>query len=255
MQPSTLGDIQCCRRALTWHCSEQHCSSESLIRESERCSSCCAVLNAGNFETKLGLVILSSLSMSLAYDNTILVAGKTIAKKFSMELLQELSKWRFLSHSGAPLALVTGLNLAGRAGVAWAANPVYEGLIGLLILGVVGVSSIRNSIFLEITPRWQSGILRYSYDDRGATDFTRIVPVIVTAITLVILGWQSQQQDSSLWPFFYGQLGALVLNAVPQSRKGDTRSRLPAFITGNGGEVLLVASLVVTEVILSMQGR
>lgn len=172
-----------------------------------------------------------------------------------MDVLQELSKWRFLSHSGAPLVLVAGLNLAGRAGVSWAANPVYEGLIGLLILTVVGISSIRNSIFLEITPRWQSGILRFSYDDRGATDFTRVVPVIVTTIVLVILGWQSEQQDSSLWPFFYGQLGALIANALPASREGDTSNKPPAFVLGNGGEVLLFASLVVTEVILSMQGR
>eukprot|EP00878_Enallax_costatus_P000934 GHUV01001064.1.p1 GENE.GHUV01001064.1~~GHUV01001064.1.p1 ORF type:complete len:693 (+),score=197.31 GHUV01001064.1:200-2278(+) len=209
----------------------------------------------GDFETKLGLLILSSLTLSLAYDNTILVSGRAIAERFGLPTLQALSKWRFLSHSGAPLAIVTGLNLAGRAGVSWAANPAYEGLIGLLILAVVGISSIRNSLFLEITPRWKSGVLRFSYDDGGVTDFTRVVPAIITSITLVVLGYQSSKQDSSLWPFFVGQLGALILNAVPSGKDGDTSNKPPMFILGNGGEVLLFLSLVVTEIMLTASGR
>lgn len=209
------------------------------------------LIHAGDFETKLGLLILSSLTLSLAYDNTILVSGRNIAERFGLPALQALSKWRFLSHSGAPLAIVTGLNLAGRAGVGWAANPVYEGLIGLLILGVVGISSIRNSLFLEITPRWKFGVLRFSYDDGRATDFTRLIPAIVTSITLVILGFQSYKQDSSLWFFFVGQLAAFLLNAVPAGKDGDTSNRPPMFVLGNGGEVMLFLSLLVTELLLS----
>jgi hypothetical protein len=211
---------------------------------------------AGGFETRLGLVILSSLSFNLFYENALLVAGRYIGKDSSgMELLQELSKWRFLAHSGAPLALIAGLNMAGRAGVQWAANPYWEGLIGLLILAVVAVSSVRNSFFLEITPVWNRGVLRYSYAP-GAADFTKIIPVIVTTLLLVILGWQSYQQDPALLPFFVGPLAAFILNALPASKDGETGNKLPPqFVLGNGGEVALFAGLVATEVLLHMQGK
>ncbi|WIA13068.1 hypothetical protein OEZ85_006672 [Tetradesmus obliquus] len=211
----------------------------------------------GGFETRLGLVILASLSFNLFYENSLLVAGRSIGGSSSsgMQLLQELSKWRFLAHSGAPLALIAGLNMAGRAGVEWAANPYWEGLIGLLILAVVGVSSVRNSFFLEITPVWNRGILRFSYAP-GAADFTKIIPVIVTTLVLVILGWQSYQRDAELLPFFVGPLVAFVLNALPASKDGETGNKLPPqFVLGNGGEVALFAGMVATEVLLHMQGK
>lgn len=215
---------------------------------------CGAAASAGGFETKLGLFILAGLSASLTYENTLLVAGRLFTDG-NMQLLRELSKWRFLAHSGAPLALVAGLNIAGRAGVGWAANPVYEGLIGLLILAVVAVSSVRNSFFLELTPVWNTGILRYSYA-QDATDFTRVVPVIVTTLTLVVLGWQSYSNDVSLWPFFVGPLAAFILNALPSGKDGEVNSKLPPqFVLGNGGEVLLFGSMVIAEVLLRMQGK
>lgn len=172
-----------------------------------------------------------------------------------MELLQSLSKWRFLAHSGAPLALVAGLNIAGRAGVEWAADPVREGLIGLLILAVVAVSSIRNSLFLEITPVWNRGILRYSYA-QGSADFTRVIPVIVTTLVLIVLGWQSYKEDAALLPFFAGPLAAFVLNALPAGKDGEVDAKLPPqFILGNGGEVILFGSMVLAEAVLHLQGR
>lgn len=213
-------------------------------------------LSAGDFERQLGLIILGTLCLTLTYENALLVTGRTIgAQPNGMERLQELSKWRFLGHSGAPLVLVTGLNMAGRAGVSWAANPVYEGLIGLLILAVVSVSSIRNSLFLEITPRWNRGILRYSYNGAAASDFTRVIPVILTTVVLIILGWQSYQQDSALLPFFVGPLVAFILNAAPASKDGEMSDKPPMFVLGNGGEVAMFTSLVITEVLLQMQGK
>lgn len=212
-------------------------------------------LSTGGFETQLGLLILASLSFSLTYENALLVAGRQFYPD-NLPTLQELSKWRFLAHSGAPLALVAGLNMAGRAGVEWAADPAREGLIGLLILAVVAVSSIRNSLFLEITPVWNRGILRFSYAGSSSTDFTRIIPVIVTTIVLVVLGWQSYQQDASLLPFFVGPLGALILNALPAGKDGQVDAKLPPqFVLGNGGEVLLFGSMVFTEALLHLQGK
>eukprot|EP00879_Flechtneria_rotunda_P000383 GHRR01000475.1.p1 GENE.GHRR01000475.1~~GHRR01000475.1.p1 ORF type:complete len:303 (+),score=77.56 GHRR01000475.1:68-910(+) len=213
--------------------------------------------DGGEFEKQLGLLILGTLSFNLAYENSILAAGRFIASQpGGLERLQELSKWRFLAHSGAPLAVVTGLNMAGRAGVEWAANPVYEGLIGLVILTIVTISSIRNSFFLEITPRYNRGVLRFGYNETAA-DFTRVIPVIVSTFTLIILGWQSYQKDDNLLPFFLGPLVAFILNAIPPAKDGEPLSsgKLPQFITGNGGEVALTLGLVATEVLLQMQGK
>eukprot|EP00775_Hariotina_reticulata_P002823 gene2823-3116_t len=208
---------------------------------------------SGDFETRLGLIFLSALAASLTFDNSLLVAGRFIGTRgeTGLQLLQELSKWRFLAHSGAPLLLVAALNMAGRAGVEWAANPVYEGLVGLLILAVVTISSIRNSLFLEIAPRWSRGILRFAYNETS-TDFTRLIPVVVTMIVTIVLGAQSYDKDSSLWPFLVGPVLAFILNAIPPSKDGNG---LPQFVTGNGGEALLFLSLVMTEGLLRAHGQ
>lgn len=210
----------------------------------------------GDFETTLGLFILGSLSASLCYENALLTLGSQIGKiqPNGMNLLQELSKWRFLAHSGAPLALVAGLNMAGRAGVEWAANPFWEGLIGLLILGVVTISSIRNTLFLEITPRWNRGILRFAYGETK-TDFTRVIPVILTTVLLAVLGVQSYKQDSSYLVFAAGPIIAFVLNALPTGKDGEDSRWPPQFVLGNLGEVVLFGSLVATEVLLHSQGK
>ncbi|KIZ06376.1 hypothetical protein MNEG_1576 [Monoraphidium neglectum] len=220
------------------------------------------------------------LTFALAYENALLVAGRYIAGPLNdpsraaappsgpaqaeaarqaaeararMDALRDLSEWRFLAHSGAPLAIVAGLNLAGRAGVGWAADPVCEGLVGLSVLGVVGISSVRNTAFLTIAPRWARGILRFAYD-RGTLDFTKVVPVLLTNLALIVLGVQAAGQDAAAWPFAVGPVLSLLLNAWPSAKDGEVidphNKRLPQFVTGNAGELVLFASMVATEYLL-----
>jgi hypothetical protein len=199
------------------------------------------------------LFFLTALAGSLTFDNSLLVAGRFLGTRGpeGLQQLQELSKYRFLAHSGAPLLLVAALNMAGRAGVEWAANPVYEGLVGLLILGMVTISGIRNSLFLEIAPKWSRGILRFAYKEKF-TDFTRLIPVVVSMIVTIVLGAQSYDKDSSMLPFLVGPVLAFLLNAIPPSKESNG---LPQFVTGNGGEALLFLSLVITEGILQAHGK
>lgn len=90
-------------------------------------------------------------------------------------------------------------------------------------------------------PTWSSGVFHFTYDDKGF-DFTRIIPVAVTTLLLTALGGAAALKDSSLLPFALGPAACLALSAgvIP-------RSVAPMILTGNAGEALLVASLVLTE--------
>jgi hypothetical protein len=96
---------------------------------------------------------------------------------------------------------------------------VYEGLVGLGVLGVVAVSSVRNTAFLTVAPRWARGILRFAHD-RGSLDFTKVVPVLLTNLVLIALGVQAAGEDPAAWPFAVGPVLSLLLNAWPSAKVG-----------------------------------
>ena len=90
-----------------------------------------------------------------------------------------------------------------------------------------------NSLFLEITPRWNRGILRFSYNDGATPDFTRVIPVFASTVALIVLGWHAWKADSQLLPLFAGPLAAFLLNAVPSAKDGEVASKkLPQFVLG-----------------------
>ena len=73
-------------------------------------------------------------------------------------------------------------------------------------------------------------------------DFTRIIPVGLTTVLLTALGVSAALEDPSQWAVAAGPAACLALSAgiIP-------RSVAPMILTGNAGEVMLIASLVATE--------
>lgn len=90
-------------------------------------------------------------------------------------------------------------------------------------------------------PTWSGGIFHFTFNDPGF-DFTRIIPVALTTVLLTALGVSATLQDASHWAFAAGPAACLALSAglIP-------RSVAPMILTGNAGEALLIASLMITE--------
>lgn len=115
-----------------------------------------------------------------------------------------------------------------------------------LILGVtVVLSLVQNTLLLHTEPRWQNGILHYTYTPKPF-DFVRIVPVAATTVFLTVLGVAAVKQNASLWPFPAGAAACFALSAGLIPKK-----IAPMILTGNLGEVLLLGGLVLAELSLS----
>eukprot|EP00245_Coleochaete_scutata_P004646 TRINITY_DN17425_c0_g1_i1.p1 TRINITY_DN17425_c0_g1~~TRINITY_DN17425_c0_g1_i1.p1 ORF type:complete len:721 (-),score=125.57 TRINITY_DN17425_c0_g1_i1:148-2310(-) len=208
----------------------------------------------------IGLAGLTALASGLVYDNTTLAIGRLFGYLDDGEFIPE-DKGRFLAvqslprfffHSLVPLLVFTGLGLASRAGVPWAGSLPIQGAAGLGVAAVCLVSLIRNTLLLELRPRYTSGILHYTYDDPNI-DFTRIIPSIMSCVILTALGYSTYQENPSLLPFFAGPLLAIILNAIPSEKNNPGSLRSP-IIFGNLGEVILLASLACSEALLQGQG-
>jgi len=191
----------------------------------------------------LGLGALTVIAAGLVYENVVLAAGRFITDKGTknIELLDALNDPRFLFHSAAPLLSITGLDLAQRLGVGWASNPWVEGGVALSCAVVVALSALRNTLLLQTKPTWSGGIFHFTFDDKSL-DFTRIIPVAATTLLLTALGVSAALDDHSQWAFAAGPAICLALSAglIP-------RSVAPMILTGNAGEALLLASLMITE--------
>ncbi|PSC73837.1 glycosyl transferase family 1 [Micractinium conductrix] len=159
----------------------------------------------------------------------------------NLDLLDALNDPRFLFHSAAPLLCLTGLDLGQRLGVGWASNVWVEGITALACTAVVALSTLRNTLLLQTRPTWSGGVFHFTYNDAGF-DFTRIIPVGLTTVLLTALGVSAALEDPSQWAVAAGPAACLALSAgiIP-------RSVAPMILTGNAGEVMLIASLVATE--------
>lgn len=194
----------------------------------------------------LGLGAATFIAAGLVYENAILAAGRFITAEGTknLDLLDALNDPRFFFHSAAPLLCLTGLDLGQRLGVGWASNPWVEGGVAAACAVVVALSTLRNTLLLQTRPTWSAGILHFTFNDAGF-DFTRIIPVALTTLLLTALGVSATLQDASNWAFAAGPAACLALSAglIP-------RSVAPMILTGNGGEALLIASLMATEAAL-----
>ncbi|KAK9808966.1 hypothetical protein WJX72_007148 [[Myrmecia] bisecta] len=191
----------------------------------------------------LGLAIITAISAGLVWENVILGSGRLITKDgtSNLDVLQSLNDPRFLFHSLAPLLSVAGVNVAARAGVSWAASPAFISGLSLVLSIVVAISLINNTLLLQTRPTWSFGILHFTYEPKPF-DFTRIIPVAATTVFLLALGVGAAKSDPALWPLPAGAGICLALSAgiVP-------RSVAPMILTGNFGEVCLLAGLVLAE--------
>ena len=115
------------------------------------------------------------------------------------------------------------------------------GLVTLILGVTVLFSLVQNTLLLQTEPQWQNGILHFTYTPKKL-DFVRIIPVAATTVFLTVLGIAAAKHDAGLWPFPAGAAACFALSAGLIPRK-----IAPMILTGNGGEVLMLAGLVLAE--------
>ncbi|MEP6500022.1 hypothetical protein [Microcoleus vaginatus] len=179
----------------------------------------------------LAMIVLPLLLASLSYDNFILSIGNLIGEG---ELLEILSKVRFLLHDLiVPLFIVIGVELAHRAGAAWATT-IVRVLSWVVAFGLAGIDVTTNYIGLELEPRFFGGILRYSAANLSGPP---IITIVVNLFMLLIgIGIWVRLKWSWL---FVGTFIALLGNAMPSSTVGT--------LPGSASELVMALSLLLTE--------
>jgi hypothetical protein len=181
--------------------------------------------------SSLAMIVTPLLLVSLSYDNFILGSGTFIG---AGEALEKLSMIRFLLHYLiVPLFIVIGVELAHRAGAAWA-NTIVRVLSWGLAFGLAGIDITKNYIGLELKPELFAGMLRYVPETLSGPP---IITIVVNLFMLLIgigiwvrLGWPL---------LFIGTFIGLIGNAMPSSKFGT--------LPGSGSEFVLAFSLLLTE--------
>ena len=158
------------------------------------------------------------------------------------DLLLYLNKIRFLIHYlFLPLLIVVGVNLANRAGAAWATTITKRfSWILAISLGVLDV--IRRYVGATFEPKYFAGITRYYSPN--------VFPVITIAVTVFMVlsgtGILFRSRGKLPWVFI-GTLIAFLGNGLPTNNFGT----LPASFS----EFVMILSLLVTERDVSVSSK
>ncbi|MBY6212481.1 hypothetical protein KUV95_13060 [Microbulbifer agarilyticus] len=190
-----------------------------------------------------GAALVALVCAALTYDNIILSIGASIGIG---PLLESLSWPRFVMHAFlTPLLLIVASKAAQAAGLRWAQGPNWNRFIWLLVPMMILVGVYEGLIGLELVPACFDDTLRYTsnlhptqlcYEGQQpvAGNGPPIPSIVATLLTLIVgIGLWRQLG----WPWM--ALGATIMffaAAIPSSLLG--------MAPGNGGEVLLLASLV-----------
>lgn len=178
----------------------------------------------------LAMIVLPLLLISLSYDNLILISGNFIGEG---EVLYSFSKVRFLLHDlVVPLFIVIGVELAHRAGAAWATT-VVRVLSWVTAFTLAGIDINTNYIGLTLVPQSFAGILRYT-----PANISLPIITIVVNLFMLLIGMGIWIRLKWSW-LFVGTLIALLGNAIPSSIVGT----LPA----STSELVIAISLLLTE--------
>lgn len=207
-------------------------------------------------QRSLGTVIVVLTAAGLAYDNLILTLGTSIGVGGTLEAL---SVPRYLLHAlMTPFLVLVAFELAGRVGVPMAQVARNRVILIVIALALVGVGLAQGFIGMHLKPACHDGILRYVerltenqlcegvvyeegvLDARGVPPIASIVTVIIVGVFGVMMG-----RKAGIWWMLAGASIMFVTAAIPPSRVG--------LWVGNGGEVVLLASLLFVTAILQQR--
>lgn len=178
----------------------------------------------------LAMMIMPVVLLSLSYDNLVLAIGSWFG---AGDLLKTLSLVRFFLHDlVVPLFIVIGVELAQRAGAAWA-NRTIRTLSWVVAFAVAGIDISTNDIGLVLVPTNFLGMVRYI----SAIAAPPIATIVVTGFVLVV-GTMLWVRLKWMW-LCVGTAIALIGNAMPSSIVGP--------LPGSTAELIMALSLLLTE--------
>jgi hypothetical protein len=187
----------------------------------------------GAYESSILIVLL----VALIYDNTMLALGATIGEG---ELLEALSVPRFVTHVFlTPLLLVFAALSADRMGVpSYQKRSTLAFWSGVAVAAVI-VGSFIDIIHLDLVPKVDDGILRYTHAEPVPP--IAIVMVIIGLIVIGVTMWRK-----AAWPWVL--VGSVAMFAIAAVFPGTG-------VITNAGEAMLLGAMVATarEVIVRLE--
>lgn len=175
------------------------------------------------------IAIFCLSAFTLVYDNLIIGLGRQIGPG---DLLFGLNVGRYVQHAlVTPLLMLFGLEMARRAGVAWAATPAARLGTAAIAAAMWAWACLENIVYLQIVLKADDGTLRYTY----APGYGSPVPMIVTIALLIIFGGAVLAR--ARWPWMLAGSTVILILAGAAPTLG---------VVGNLGEVALMAGLYAT---------
>ena len=245
------------------------------------CHAALAALQCCYLES-VGSMIVVLVAFALVWDNGILAFGRLLfpeALRRSQDLsrLIRFSQPRFYAHALlTPLLAIQATNLGGRAGVGWlkpgtfAATGVAYLAVCLSIFGTLHHARyptlmLRHPANEEPQSSWMRSIVCATLADTSRKTLVWMIgPAVLVCVWTVVVGatlehhYRELSELAASFKFFHGPLGddagrwlwicalvELLSNAGPP---------WVAAITGNLGEVVLLAGFVFAERELTLQG-
>jgi len=178
---------------------------------------------------------------AVVWDNAIVALGATIGDG---PLLVALSWPRFIGHAlFTPAWIIAGIGFAQRAGAVRLQNPgIHVGQWFLYGVCVV-LGFLRSVVYLVMVPATEGGLFYY----RNGGDFPGPpLGSIIMLIVVLICGVLVWRLTKTPW-MLLGALFMLVVSVVP--------TEIVGFVLSNSGEVVMAASLVLTEYLLQRRER
>ncbi|MBT9314065.1 hypothetical protein [Leptothoe spongobia] len=182
-----------------------------------------------------GTVILLLVLGGLVYDNLIITVGDTIGEGQYLKFLNQLRYWCHGLFS--PLLLVVTLQILKIAEIVWVSHPLIYPFTWALAIGLVLIEVLTRMTRLTLRPIVFSNTLRYK-----EVVPSKEIPTILVISLMIMAGILLWQQVGFPW-LFLGSLTMLLGSGVP-----PTTVFGPAI--GSGVEIILMASLVASQLLL-----
>jgi hypothetical protein len=192
-----------------------------------------------------GAPIVAMIAAALTYDNLIISLGMTIGIG---PLLQALSWPRFAMHALlTPFMMIAVTQMAAAGGIRWAESRQWQITVWVLVLAMIALGSFEHLVGLETFPACFDGIVRYTANlspshfcfagQEAVSGSGPPIPSIVGNVVTLVVGFSLWRHNGWIW-LMSGALLMFAAAGIPFSGFG--------MAPGNGGEVLLMASYVVT---------
>ncbi len=192
-----------------------------------------------------GALLVAMIAGALTYDNLIISLGTSIG---AGSLLEILSYPRFALHALlTPFMMIAATQMGAAGGIRLTETVGWRVFIWVLVISMIGLGAYEHLLDLKIVPACFDGILRYTanlYPSHFCFDGQEAVkgggapiPSIVGNIITLVIGFLLWRHNGWIW-LMLGALVMFAVAAIPFSLYG--------MAPGNGGEVLLMLSYVVT---------